>query len=175
MKKGKGKTEKAGALVAATVERQIFMVRGQAVMMDAHLAGLYEVLTKNLVKAVKRNMERFPDDFMFQLTGEEAESLRFQIGTLESGRGKHRKYLPYVFTEHGVAMLSSVLRSKKAAQVNIEIIRAFVRMKKELIAHSRIAHRMDKVEKQVGVLADIVRGLIETPAKPKRKIGFGKN
>ncbi len=173
MKKSKGKTEKAGALVAATVERQIFMVRGQAVMMDAHLAGLYEVLTKNLVKAVMRNRDRFPDDFMFQLSPDEEESLRFQIGTSKKGRGG-RRYLPYAFTEHGVAMLSSVLRSKKAVQVNIEIMRAFVAMKKELIAHSRLAHRMDKVEKQVGVLADIVHGLIEPPAKPKRKIGFSK-
>lgn len=178
MMKNKGKTEKAGVLVTATVERQIFMVRGQAVMMDAHLAGLYGVETFNLNKAVKRNMERFPEDFMFQLAKEEAENLTFQFGMSSWGG---RRTLPYAFTEQGVAMLSSVLRSKKAVAVNIEIMRAFVRMKKVLLADKELARRMGAVEKtvdthgkRIGVLADIVRGLIEPPAKPKRKIGFRK-
>ena len=109
------------------IESQIFLVRGQKVMLDIDLASLYEVEAKALNQAVKRNLDRFPTDFMFQLTGEEAERLRSQIVTLKTGRGQHRKYLPYAFTEQGVAMLSSVLRSRRAVLVNIEIMRAFVR------------------------------------------------
>jgi phage regulator Rha-like protein len=174
MKRSTIEKDKVDTIVSATAKRQIFMVRGQAVMMDAHLAGLYEVETKNLIKAVSRNLERFPSDFMFQLSKDEAESLRFQFGTSKTeGRGG-RRYLPYAFTEHGVAMLSGVLRSKKAVQVNIEIMRAFVKMKQELIAHNRLAHRMDNVEKRVGLLSDIVESMIKHPEKPKRKIGFRK-
>lgn len=104
------------------VEQKIYLLRGKKVMLSHDLAGLYGVTTFNLNKAVKRNSDRFPEDFMFQLTAKENESLRFQIGILEKGRGKYAKYLPYAFTEQGVAMLSSVLRSKKAIRVNIEII-----------------------------------------------------
>lgn len=162
----------------AQVERRIFLVRGQAVMLDAHLAELYGVETKALTRAVKRNIGRFPSDFMFQLTGDESENLRYQFGASSWGG---RRYLPYVFTEQGVAMLSGVLRSEKAIQVNIEIMRAFIRMKKALIADKGLARRMEAVEKtitlygqRVKVLSDIVRGIIEPSAKPKRKIGFRK-
>ena len=122
------------------IERTIYMIRGQKVLLDCDLAELYEVTTKNLNKAVTRNFERFPEDFMFRLNKEEwkilkcqigtssSDSLRFQIGTLEkSGRGKYSKYLPYAFTEQGLAMLSGILRSPRAVMVNIEIMRAFVR------------------------------------------------
>lgn len=167
--------------LTAPVEQKIFLIRGQAVMMDSHLAELYGVETFNLNKAVKRNLERFPEDFMFQISTEEAESLRFQIGISKTeGRGG-RRYLPYVFTEQGVAMLSGVLRSDRAVQVNIEIMRAFVRMKKALIADKELARRMEAVEKtvtlhgqRVKVLSDIVRGMIEPPVKVKKKIGFRK-
>lgn len=162
----------------APVERRIFLVRGQAVMLDTHLAELYGVETKALTRAVKRNIERFPTDFMFQLTGDEAGNLRYQFGASSWGG---RRYLPYVFTEQGVAMLSGVLRSKKAVQVNIEIMRAFIRTKKALIADKELARRIEAVEKtvtlhgqRVQVLSDIVMGMIEPPIKAKRKIGFRK-
>ena len=145
----------------APVEQRIFLIRGQAVMLDAHLAELYGVETNALTRAVKRNIERFPSDFMFQLTSDEAGNLRFQFGASSWGG---RRYLPYVFTEQGVAMLSGVLRSRKAIQVNIEIMRAFIRMKKALIADKELARRMETVEKtvtlhgqRITVLSDIVR------------------
>ncbi len=109
---------------AERIARSILLIRGHKVMLDADLARLYSVRTFNLNKAVKRNLDRFPQDFMFQLTAEEAAALRFQIGISKTGRGG-RRYLPYAFTEQGVAMLSSVLRSKRAVQVNIEIMRPF--------------------------------------------------
>ncbi len=112
------------------IERKILLIRGHKVMLDADLAELYEVETFNLNKAVKRNIDRFPEDFMFQLSKEEAASLRFQIGMSKTeGRGG-RRYLPYVFTEQGVAMLSTVLNSERAVKVNIEIMRTFVRLRK---------------------------------------------
>ena len=113
------------------IAAQIYLIRGQSVMLDADLASLYGVETKNLNKAVSRNQDRFPDDFMFHLTTEEWDALRFQIGTSNTGRGG-RRYAPRVFTEQGVAMLSSVLRSKRAASVNVAIMRTFVRMRRML-------------------------------------------
>ena len=110
-----------------SVEQKIFIIRGIKVMLSNDLAELYGVKTKELNKAVQRNLERFPDDFMFQLTAKENEILRFQFRTLRLGHGKHSKYLPFVFTEQGVAMLSSVISSERAILVNIEIVRAFVR------------------------------------------------
>src|SRR5260370_28001097 len=110
------------------IERRIYLIRGQKVMLDSDLAELYQVLTKNLNLAVRRNQHRFPEDFMFQLTKEETESLRLQFATPNEGRGG-RRYLPYAFTELGVAMLSSVLNSERAVQMNILIIRAFVKLR----------------------------------------------
>jgi hypothetical protein len=116
----------ANVILSERIERSIFFVRSHKVMLDRDLAVLYGVTTFNLNKAVKRNADRFPEDFMFQLTAEEAGTLRFQIG-MSKGKGRGgRRYLPYMFTEQGVAMLSSVLRSKRAVQVNVEIMRAFV-------------------------------------------------
>ena len=120
-----------------TIQSKIYEIRGQRVMLDRDLAELYQVTTGNLNKAVKRNIKRFPSDFMFRLTSEEWESLRFQIGILEAGRGKHTKYLPYAFTEQGLAMLSGILNSDTAIQVNINIMRAFVAVR-QLAANSPV-------------------------------------
>ncbi len=123
------------AVPVALVERKIYFIRGQKVMMDSELAELYQVPTKSLNLAIKRKTQRFPDDFMFRLTKTEADSLRFQNETSKNtGRGG-RRYLPYVFTEHGVAMLSSVLNSERAVQVNIAIIRTFIKLREILSTH----------------------------------------
>lgn len=129
---------------------RIHEIRGIQVMLDKDLAELYGVEVKNLNKAVKRNIDRFPPDFMFQLTKEELNTLRFQNGTLKAGRGEHTKYLPYVFTEFGVAMLSSVLRSEIAIQVNIRIMRAFVAVRKYFAMqgseHDELEDRIKRLE-----------------------------
>jgi len=159
------------------IERRIFLIRGLKVMLDTDLAELYGVETFNLNKAVKRNLDRFPEDFMFQLTKEDAESLRFQIGMSKaSGRGG-RRYLPHAFTEQGVAMLSSVLNSKRAVQVNIAIMRAFVKLRVMIASHKDLARRLDDQEKkydqQFRIVFDAIRELMTPPVKPRRKIGFG--
>ncbi|PVD52216.1 DNA-binding protein [Terrimonas sp.] len=123
----------------------IYTIRGVQVIQDSDLASLYQVETKILNKAVKRNFERFPETFCFQLTDDETESLRFQFGTSNTGRGG-RRYLPYVFTEQGIAMLSAVLRSDVAVKVSIEIMNAFVEMRKTFMSHAALFHRLDKVE-----------------------------
>jgi hypothetical protein len=123
----------------------IYTIRGKQVMLDSDLASLYQVETKNLNRAVKRNMERFPESFCFQLTDEEAEFLRFQFGTSNVGRGG-RRYLPYVFAEPGIAMLSAVLRSDVAVKISIEIMDAFVEMRRMLMSNASLFHRLDKIE-----------------------------
>jgi hypothetical protein len=159
------------------IERRIYLVRKQKVMLDSDLAELYGVETFNLNKAVKRNIDRFPDDFMFQLSPEEAESLRFQIGMSKvSGRGG-RRYLPYAFTEQGVAMLSSVLRSERAVQVNIAIMRAFVKLREMLATHKDLSQKLEALEKkydrQFKVVFDAIRQLMKPENPPKeRRIGF---
>ena len=160
------------------IERQIYLIRGQKVMLDSNLAELYQVPTKSLNLAVRRNRERFPDDFMFQLSQQEWDLLRFQSETSNDapeGRGG-RRYLPYAFTEHGVAMLSSVLRSPRAVQMNILIVRAFVRLREVLATHKDLARKIDQLEqrqeKQALQISAIIERLIEAPAKPKRSIGF---
>ena len=144
-------------------------------MLDADLAELYEVATKVLNRAVNRHLDRFPSDFMFQVTAEEAETLRCQFGTSNSGRGG-RRYLPFVFTEQGVAMLSSVLNSKRAAQVNVMIMRAFVRLRELMITHKDLAVRLDALEQKYdqhfAVVFRAIRQLLEPEPKPKRHIGF---
>jgi len=131
------------------IQMLIYEVRGQKVMLDSDLAELYEVETKNLNKAVKRNMERFPKFFMFQLTEEEWDLLRFQIGTSKAGKlGKGgRRYLPYVFTEQGVSMLSSVLNSKKAIQINIQIMITFVKIREFALTNKELSQRVLELEK----------------------------
>ena len=159
------------------IEQVILLIRGQRVMLDRALAALYGVETKNLNKAVRRNPDRFPADFMFQLTVEEAQCLRFQFGTLK--RGQHFKYLPQVFTQEGVAMLSSVLHSPRAIQVNIAIIRVFVHLRTTLALHKELAHRLAELERKIEghdtsirTLFDAIRELAAPPARPRREIGY---
>ncbi len=160
------------------IEKAILLIRGQKVMLDADLAELYGVETRVLVQAVKRNIERFPEDFMFQLSKEDVDFLRSQIVTLKKGRGQHSKYLPYVFTEQGVAMLSSVLRSRRAIQVNIEIMRAFIRLRQMLASHVELARKLDALEKkydaQFKQVFEAIRRLMAPPEPKRRPIGFRK-
>jgi len=163
-------------ILTERIERSILLIRGHKVMLDDDLAELYDVQTKVFNQAVKRNRNRFPSDFMFQLTDREYHTLRSQIVTLNPGRGRHRKYLPYAFTEQGVAMLSSVLRSARAVQVNIEIMRAFVRLREMLATHKDLAAKLEATEKkydaQFKVVFDAIRQLMLPPEPKKRKIGF---
>jgi len=159
------------------IEKTIVLIRGQKVIIDADLAELYGVTTGNLNKAVKRNIDRFPNDFMFQLTPEEYKSLRFRFGILKKGR--HSKYLPYAFTEQGVAMLSSVLRSKRAIEVNIAIMRAFVHLRKTLDSHAELARKLADLEnrfeshdEQIQAIFEVIRQLMAPPDKKVKKIGF---
>jgi len=147
-------------------------------MLDEDLADLYGVATKRLVEQVKRNLDRFPEDFMFQLTKEEAAALRSQIATSNTGRGG-RRYAPYVFTEQGVAMLSSVLRSKRAIAVNIEIMRAFVELRRVASSYAAIEKRLEQIERGIGEhdeqleqIFGALHQLIAPPPQPKRPIGF---
>src|SRR4030066_550364 len=158
------------------IEKKIYLIRGHKVMLDSDLAELYGVATKVLLQAVKRNLNRFPEDFMFLLKYQDVAALRSQIVTLKKGRGEHRKYLPYVFTEQGVAMLSSVLNSERAVQVNIAIMRAFVKLREMLSTNKELAKRLDELEskydEQFKVVFDAIRELM-TPVEPKkRKMGY---
>ena len=149
------------------IERRIYLIRGQRVMLDSHLAELYHVETKALNRAVKRNLDRFPEDFMFQLTDAEARNLRYQIGTSSSGYGG-RRYLPYAFTEQGVAMLSSVLNSQRAVQMNILIIRVFVRLRELLATHKDLAQKIEQLQagqENHAVLIALVSKDVQTLAK----------
>jgi phage regulator Rha-like protein len=156
------------------IEKKILLIRGEKVMLDADLAELYGVETKILVRAVKRNVDRFPSDFMIQLNKEEFENLRFQFGT--SSRWGGRRYLPYAFTEQGVAMLSSVLNSDRAIKVNIEIMRAFVSLRQMLASNKELAKRFDELEKkydsQFKVVFDAIRQLMIPPEPKRKRIGF---
>lgn len=159
---------------AELIERRIFMIRGNKVMMDADLADLYQVTTGNLNLAVKRNLNRFPKDFMFRLMMKELKILRLQFAISSWGG---RRYPPYAFTEQGVAMLSSVLASERAVQVNIAIMRAFVRLREMLAINKDLARKLDDMEKkydrQFKVVFDAIRELMAPPpASPKRRIGF---
>ena len=166
-----------------TVEKRIYLIRGKRVMLDGDLSILYKVTTKALNQAIKRNPERFPDDFMFQLTKEEIEyvrsqtaanSLRSQIVTLK--RGQHRKYLPYAFTEPGVAMLSSVLNSREAIQVNIRIIRTFIRMREIQATYKDLWLQIDALEKKYDQQFQVVFRAIKLLLndKPKKEDSDGK-
>lgn len=148
------------------IASSIYLIRGEKVMLDSDLADLYHIETKNLNKAVKRNLRRFPNDFMFQLTDKEFESLKFQIGTSNQGRGG-RRTLPYVFTEQGVAMLSSVLQSDRAADVNVAIMRAFVRMREMLASNKDLARKVEKHDKEIAVLYDYIAKALGTPQIPQ--------
>src|SRR5258706_239196 len=149
----------AKAIRVPLIERRIYLIHGQKVMLDADLAELYRVETKTLNRAVKRHARRFPDDFMFQLTSEEAQSLRYQFGTSNAHGG--RRYLPYVFTEHGVAMLSSVLSSERAVQMNIAIIRAFVRLRQLVANHKVLAKKIHRIEQTQETHASILAVVVD--------------
>ena len=163
-------------VVSERASRTIATVRGQSVMLDADLASLYRVDIKSLNQAVKRNRARFPSDFMFRLSAQEAASLRSQTVTLERGRGRHRKYLPYAFTEQGVAMLSSVLRSSRAVHVNIEIMRAFIRLRHVVHPNGELAKKIARLEVkydgQFRVVFQAIRELMTPPPVPRRRIGY---
>ena len=161
------------------VMSKIYIIRGQKVMLDSDLAELYEVETKQLKRQVNRNIERFPEDFMFELTEQEFESLRCQIGTSKIGRGGTR-YTPMVFTEHGVLMLSSVLNSAKAIQVNIQIMRIFTRIKQALADNTEIRLIMEELRKKtenntknIEVVFQYLDELIDKTKKPKPRTQIG--
>lgn len=158
------------------IERRIYLIRGHKIMLDRDLAELYGVETYNLNKAVKRNKERFPEDFMSQLSKEEYKALRFQIGILK--RGHHSKFLPYAFTELGISMLSSVLRSKRAIAVNIQIMRTFAKLREILSSHKDLRRKIEEMESkydyQFKAVFDAIKALMDEPASKTGKIGFLK-
>ena len=178
----------SAALVAIeAISSRILILRGQRTILDADLAALYGVTTKRLNEQVRRNAERFPADFMFQIAPDESESLRSQFATLKAGRGQHRKYLPYAFTEHGAIMAATVLNSPRAVEVSIYVVRAFVQLRDLLTGHKELARRLDQLEARmerklsthdqaiVGIL-DAIRKLMAPPPPPpepkRRRIGF---
>ena len=163
------------------ISSKIYLIRGEKVLLDSDLAELYGVETKRLKEAVRRNINRFPVDFMYQINRDEYDSLRSQIASLK--RGQHSKYLPFVFTEQGVAMLSSVLNSERAIQVNIAIMRAFVQMRKFLQSNDELAKKLKKLEnetrrkfadqqEQIKLIFEAIKELMTEKQSPQRKIGF---
>jgi len=167
---------KAALVPIERIERAILLVRGEKVLLDADLAALYGVDTRSLVQAVKRNLGRFPADFMFQLTSEEFDNLRSQF-VISSWGG--RRSSPYAFTEQGVSMLSSVLKSRRAVQVNVEIMRTFVRLRQMLASHADLARKLDTLEKrydaQFKAVFDAIRQLMAPPEPKRKRIGFRTN
>ncbi|MGB0719906.1 MAG: ORF6N domain-containing protein [Bdellovibrionales bacterium] len=166
-------TDTASIVPIERIAASIYLMRGEKVMLDSDLAELYGVALKRLNEQVKRNIERFPEHFMFQLSQDEYDALRSQIATLEDGGpGKHRKYLPYVFTEQGVAMLSAVLRSKQAVQVSIAIMDTFVRLRRILSTHEDVLRKLDEHDRQIANLYKYVEQLLRFPDPPKNPIGY---
>ncbi len=158
-----------------TIERRIFLIRGKKVMLDSDLAELYSVPTKRLNEQVRRNSVRFPEDFMFELTKDEARVLRSHFATSKKGRGG-RRYRPYAFTEQGVAMLSTVLKSEQAIKINIEIMRAFVQLRYLLSSNADLKRKVEAIElkydAQFAIVFDELRHLKVPPLRKKRPIGF---
>ena len=160
------------------IERAILVIRGHKVLLDTDLATLYGVETRRLNEQVKRNIDRFPDDFMFQLTKQEFENLKSQFATSSRGWGGKRK-IPFVFTEHGALMAASVLNSQKAIEMSILIVRVFVKLRGILSTHKQLATKLAQLERklsthdeQIVILFEAIRELMTPPAKPKRRIGF---
>jgi len=153
------------------IASRIYLIRGEKVMLDNDLAELYGVPTSRLNEQFKRNRDRFPEDFAFQLTKDEFDSLMSQIAISKPGRGGRRK-LPWVFTEHGVAMLSSVLRSKRAVQVNINIVRTFIRLREILATHQDVARKVKEHDRQIAMLFSAVEKLLALPEPKKNPIGY---
>lgn len=182
-------------IIQERITKAIYLIRDQKVMIDSELAEMYGVETKVLNQAVKRNLDRFPEDFMFQLTSEESEnlksqfatssdggSLRSQFVTLEKGRGKHRKYMPFMFTEQGVAMLSSVLNSATAIQVNISIMRVFVKMRQWAANYEGLLQKIDDLSQNqsehnehIKNIYQIIEELVKPAFTDRKPIGFKKN
>ena len=169
---------------AERIAQAIFVIRGQKVIIDADMAELYEVTTKRFNEQVRRNLERFPQDFMLQLSQEEWDALRSQFATLKTGRGQHRKYLPYAFTEHGAIMAATILNSPRATEVSVYVVRAFVRLREVLASNKELALKLSELESRIGrkldshdqAIAGILNAIRELmrppePAK-KRPIGF---
>ena len=160
------------------IEKSIYLMRGEKVMLDRALASLYGVSTKAFNQAIKRHKERFPSDFMFQLTMEEAQALRSRSQSVTLKRGQNIKYRPYAFTEHGILMLSSVLSSEQAIQVNIEIMRTFVRLRRMLGSNAELAKKLEELEmkydRQFRVVFDAIRQLMISPEPRRKQIGFTK-
>ncbi len=163
-------------LIAKIIERKIYLVRGQKVMLDSDLAELYDVTTKRLNEQVRRNSDRFPADFMFQLSSDEFESLRSHFATLKQGRGYHRKYLPYAFTEHGALMAASVLNTSRAVEVSLYVVRVFVKLREMIATHKDLAKKLEELERkydsQFRVVFDAIRALVAEPELKEKKIGF---
>ncbi len=165
------------------VSRAIVVLRGRKVLLDVELAALYGVTTKRLNEQVRRNHERFPTDFMFELTAQEAAALRSQSATLKRGRGQHRKYLPYAFTEHGAIMAASVLNSPRALEMSLYVVRAFVQLREILASNHELAKRLDQLEAgiqkkltahddAIAAILSAIRELMNPPAPARRPIGF---
>lgn len=167
----------------AQIGQAIFVIRDQRILLDSELAALYGVTTKRFNEQVRRNLNRFPPDFMFQLSEREVAALRSQIATLKSGRGQHRKYLPYAFTEHGAIMAAMILNSARAVEMSVYVVRAFVRMREMIRSNETFAKRLDELEAHVarkfakhdetiGGILSALRELLHPPVPKKRPIGF---
>jgi hypothetical protein len=156
------------------IEQKILLIKGQKVMLDSDLAALYGVTTKRLNEQVRRNLKRFPADFMYQLSREEFESLKSHFATSSSWGGRRTR--PFVFTEQGISMLSSILNSDRAIEVNIQIMRTFVKLREIMLSHKDLTKKLNELEKkydgQFQIVFEAIRQLIEQPEKPKRKIGY---
>ena len=175
----KKKTTQA-IIPSGKIESRILLIRGHRMMLDSDIAELYGVSTRRLNEQVKRNQHRFPADFMFQLTDNEARALRSQIATSKKERGG-RRYRPYAFTEHGAIMVASVLNSRRAVEVSVYVVRAFVRLREMLSARKELARKLSELEKRIQghdeeivTLVEAIRELMEPPEKPGRQIGFHK-
>ena len=176
------KNEQVALIPAEHIAQSIFVLRGQRVLLDSELAALYGVTTKRFNEQVKRNLTRFPEDFMFQLSTAEANALRSQFATLKTGRGQHRKYLPYAFTEHGAIMAATILNSSLAIEMSVHVVRAFVQLRDLLTSNRQLAEKFAELERKVsshdqaiaGILKAI-RELMHTPEPKKRPIGFTAN
>jgi hypothetical protein len=168
--------EKQRLITIRNIERNILNIRGRRVLIDHDLAILYCVTLKRLNEQVKRNESRFPEDFMFQLTKEEWTTLRSQNATLKQGRGTHRKYMPFVFTEHGTVMLANILRSDMAIKASIEIVRVFVRLRELSLNYQDLTNKINKMEQkydnQFRFVFDAIRELMNPPSSKNRRIGF---
>lgn len=176
---GQDRKLKMYTLPIERIERRILLVGGRKVLLDADLAALYGVTTKRFNEQVRRNLARFPGDFMFRLSARQWRSLRSQIATLDTGRGKHRKYVPLAFTEHGAIMAAAILNTPRAVQVSVYVVRAFVHLRELLASSRQLAKRLDQHEKKlsahdevIGNLVSAIQNLMASPEPTRRRIGF---